>query len=154
MNVKQKAVMFLATGCFVGYIPFAPGTFGTGLGIPLSFFLSKIDLSFAILFTVVLILFAVWITGQAEKIIEQKDPGAIVIDEIVGFVITLIGLPFNLLTVIAGFLVFRGLDIFKPYPIRFFEKKLSGGTGVVMDDVVAGIFSNLILRILVNVIVP
>ena len=154
MNVKRKAVMFLATGCFVGYIPFAPGTFGTGLGIPLSFFLSKIDLSFAILFTVVLILSAIWIAGEAEKIIEQKDPGAIVIDEIVGFVITLLGLPFNLLTVAAGFLIFRGLDIFKPYPIRLFEKKLSGGAGVVMDDVVAGIFSNLILRVLVNVIVP
>ena len=67
-------------------------------------------------------------------------------------ILTLIGLPFNIITVVAGFLLFRILDIWKPYPIRFFDKKLSGGVGVVMDDVAAGILGNLVLRVLLMAI--
>jgi len=154
MTFKQKAVMFLATGCFVGYIPFAPGTFGTILGIPLSFFLSKVDLSLAVFLIAIFIFFAVWIAGQAEEILKQKDPGAIVIDEIAGFVLTLLGLPFNLFSATAGFLIFRGLDILKPYPISFLEKKISGGAGIVVDDVAAGILGNLVLRVVLYVFQP
>lgn len=148
MNFKQKAVMFLGTGCFIGNIPFAPGTFGSILGLPVCFFLSKIDLSVALAITVILILFSIWIAHEAEKILQEKDPNTIVIDEIAGLVVTLIGLPFNLFFVAAGFLIFRLLDIFKPYPIRLLENRLSGGSSIVMDDVAAGIFSNLILRVI------
>ena len=147
MNFKQKAVMFLATGCFIGHISFAPGTLGSILGLPLCFFLSKINLSVAAAVAVTLIFLAVWIAHEAEKILQQKDPNTIVIDEIAGLVVTLFGLPFNWFCVAAGFLIFRLLDIFKPFPIRLLEKRLSGGTGIVMDDVAAGIFGNLILRI-------
>jgi len=152
MNFTQKAVMFLATGCFVGNISFAPGTFGSILGLPLCFFLSKIDLSVAAVLTVLLILFSVWVAGEAEKILGEKDPGAIVIDEIAGIVVTLIGLPLNLFLMVAGFLIFRVLDIFKPYPIRLLEKHFSGGAGIVLDDVAAGICGNLLLRGLLYVI--
>lgn len=148
MNFKQKGVMFLATGCFIGHISFAPGTFGSILGLPLCFFLAKIDLPAAVAVAVVLIVLAVWIAHEAEKYLQQKDPNTIVIDEIAGLVVTLIGLPFNLVSVAAGFLIFRLLDIFKPYPIRLLENKLSGGVGIVMDDVAAGICSNLILRLI------
>jgi phosphatidylglycerophosphatase A len=89
-----------------------------------------------------------WIANEAEKILKTKDPGCIVIDEIAGMILTLIGLPFNMVMAGAGFMLFRVLDIWKPYPIRFFEKKLPGGVGVVMDDVAAGILSNVVLRIL------
>ena len=138
--------MFLATGCFIGNISFAPGTFGSILGIPLCFLLSKINLLVAVLLTVIFVLFAILIAQEAEKILKTKDPGCIVIDEIAGLMVTLIGLPFNIISVGSGFLIFRFLDIWKPYPIRFVENKLSGGAGIVMDDVAAGICGNLLLR--------
>jgi phosphatidylglycerophosphatase A len=152
MNFKQKSVMFLATGCFIGNISFAPGTFGSILGLPLCFLLSKIDLLVAVLLTITFVLFAIWIAQEAWKIIKTEDPGCIVIDEIAGLMVTFIGLPFNIISAVAGFLIFRVLDILKPYPIRFFERKLIGGIGIVMDDVAAGIFSNIILRVLLQFI--
>jgi len=152
MNFKQKSVMFLATGCYIGNISFAPGTFGSVLGLPLCFFLSKIDFSIAVLLTLIFILCAIWIASEAEKILKTEDPGCIVIDEIAGIILTLSGLPFNITSVTAGFLIFRALDIWKPYPIRFLENKFSGGIGIVLDDVVAGILSNLILRVFMKAI--
>jgi len=152
MNFKQKLVMFLATGCFIGNISFAPGTFGSILGLPLCFLMSKIGFSSAVLLTVIFILSAIWIAHHAEKLLKTKDPGCIVIDEIAGMTLTLTGLPFNIITVISGFFLFRILDIWKPYPIRLFERKFSGGIGIVMDDVAAGFFSNLVLRLMLKVI--
>ena len=147
MNFKQKTVMFLATGCYIGNISFAPGTFGSVLGLLLCFFLSKIDFSIAVLLTLIFILSAIWIAGEAEKILGEEDPGCIVIDEIAGIILTLSGLPFNITSMTVGFLIFRALDIWKPYPIRLLENKFSGGIGIVLDDVVAGILSNVILRV-------
>jgi phosphatidylglycerophosphatase A len=146
MNLKQKSVMFFATGCFIGNISFAPGTFGSILGLPLCFLLCKIDLSVAVLLTVIFVFFAIWIAQRAEKILNTEDPGCIVIDEIAGILVTFTGLPFNIISVVFGFLIFRALDIWKPYPISWMERHLSGGAGIVMDDVAAGIFSNLLLR--------
>jgi phosphatidylglycerophosphatase A len=146
MNLKQKSVMFLATGCFIGNISFAPGTFGSILGLPLCFLLSKIDLLVAVLLTVIFVFFAIWIAQGAEKIVNKEDPGCIVIDEIAGILVTFTGLPFNIISIAFGFIIFRTLDIWKPYPIRYMERNLSGGTGIVMDDVAAGICSNLLLR--------
>lgn len=138
--------MFLATGCFIGNISFAPGTFGSILGLPLCFLLCKIDLPVAVLLTVIFVFFAIWIAQRAEKILNTEDPGCIVIDEIAGILVTFTGLPFNIISVVFGFFIFRALDIWKPYPISWMERHLSGGAGIVMDDVAAGIFSNLLLR--------
>ncbi len=146
MNFKEKSVMFFATGCFIGNIPFAPGTFGTIAGLLPCFFLTGIDLSFSALFTIIFIVFAVLIANEAEKISNKKDPGCIVIDEIAGIMVTFIGMPFDLISALSGFFLFRILDIIKPFPIRFLEKNLPGGAGIVLDDVIAGIFSNLVLR--------
>jgi len=140
--------MFLATGCFVGNIPIAPGTFGTIAGLLFCLFLSKAGFLSATFIVVVFIIFAVWIAGEAEKIIKQKDPGRIVIDEIAGIMVTLLGLPFNFVSVISGFFIFRILDIVKPFPIRSIENKLPGGAGIVMDDVAAGIMGNCLLRLI------
>jgi phosphatidylglycerophosphatase A len=148
MNFKEKSVMALATGFFTGYIPFAPGTFGSILGLPFCFLLSKTKLPVAILFILVFIFFAIWISSRAEKILKQNDPGCIVIDEIAGIMVTFLGLPFNTISVAAGFVIFRFFDILKPFPIRFMERKLAGGTGIVLDDVAAGICSNIVLRLL------
>lgn len=147
MNFREKTVTIFATGFFIGNMPVAPGTFGTVLGLPLCFLMSGLDLSFAVLLSITFVLFAIWIAHDAEIILKKKDPGCIVIDEIAGIVVTFLGLPFNIKTVLAGFLIFRLFDIFKPFPIRYLERKLSGGAGVVLDDVAAGIYSNLSLRV-------
>ncbi len=146
MNYRQKSVIFFATGFYIGKIPFAPGTFGSIIGLPLCFVLSKIELPIAVFCTLAFILIAILIAHDAEKILNKNDPGCIVIDEIAGIIVTLLGMPFNLITVAAGFFIFRIMDIFKPFPIRVLEKRLTGGTGIVLDDVAAGIFGNLALR--------
>lgn len=142
--------MLLATGCFTGYIPFAPGTFGSIAGLPLCFLLSMTKLPVAILFILIFIFFAIWISTRAEKILKQNDPGCIVIDEIAGIMVTFLGLPFNTISVVAGFAAFRFFDILKPFPVRSMERKFAGGTGIVLDDIAAGILSNLVLRLVNN----
>jgi phosphatidylglycerophosphatase A len=148
MNFRNKSVMVLATGFFAGYIPFAPGTFGSIVGLPICFLLSKTKLSVAILFILIFIFFAIWISNMAEKILTQKDPGCIVIDEVAGIMVALLGLPFNTFFVAAGFVTFRFFDILKPFPIRYIERRFAGGTGIVMDDLMAGVYTNIILRLL------
>jgi phosphatidylglycerophosphatase A len=151
MNFREKAVLFLATGFYVGNIPPAPGTLGSLIGLALCFLLAGIQLPPAIILAVLFIGFAVWIAHAAEKTLKKKDPGCIVIDEVAGMVVTLIGLPFNLTTAVIGFIIFRILDILKPFPIRTLDKRLGGGIGIVADDVVAGIFANIILRVLLYI---
>ena len=147
MKLRDKAVIFLATGFYVGNLPFAPGTFGSLIGLPLSFAIAGMSLAPAMLCILIFSLFAIYIADAAEKLLKQKDPGCIVIDEIAGMTATLIGLPFNLITVVIGFIVFRILDILKPFPIRNLDNRIPGGLGVVADDLAAGIFANLLLRI-------
>ena len=100
----------------------------------------------------IFILLAIWISGAAAKTLKRKDPGCIVIDEIAGMVVTFIGLPFTLTTAVLGFILFRILDILKPFPISTIDQRLSGGLGIVADDVVAGIFANVIVRILLFIL--
>lgn len=148
MNFRERAVVCLATGFYVGNVPLAPGTLGSLLGLPLCFAISHFHLSLAIFFVVLFIFFAVRISTAAEKILNKRDPGSIVIDEIAGMLVTLIGLPFNFKTVVLGFILFRTFDILKPFPIRYLEKRVSGGVGVVLDDLIAGICANFLLRLL------
>ena len=144
--------MFLATGFRTGNIPFAPGTFGSLIGLPLSFALAGISLTPAMLCILFFIIFAVCIADAAEKILKQNDPGCIVIDEIAGMMVALVGLPFNPITVVIGFILFRILDILKPFPIRELDKRIPGGLGVVADDVAAGIITNILLRAIIQIL--
>jgi len=148
MKVTDKLIIFLATGFYSGKAPFAPGTFGTGVGLIFCFILSNAGMFIMISCLFSVILFSVIIAGKAESLLEIEDPGEIVIDEIAGIIITLAGIPFTVLSVIIGFFLFRFLDILKPFPIRNIEKKLSGGVGIVMDDVAAGAMANIVLRII------
>lgn len=137
----------MATGFFIGTVPFAPGTFGSLIGLPVCFLLSHLNLLESVICILVFILFAMGIASAAEKIIKQRDPGQIVIDEIAGLMVTFAGLPFNLKTVLAGFIIFRVFDILKPFPIRMLERRIGGGSGIVLDDVLAGVYGNLIVRL-------
>jgi len=147
---KESIVLFIASGCCAGYIPFAPGTMGSIAALPLPFvlfFLFGINLYYIVPLILIFIIFSIVIADYAEKILKKKDPGLIVIDEIAGIIITFACIPLNILTIIAGFLIFRFFDILKPFPIRLIEEKIPGGAGIVLDDVAAGIFSNIVLRI-------
>ena len=152
MKFRQMAVLFLATGGFIGRIPIAPGTFGSLIALLPVFVLSHLPWWAQSVIIVVFIGGAILVADAAEKILDKKDPGSIVIDEIAGMMVTMVGLPFDGMTVLPGFIIFRILDITKPYPIRAIERRLKGGTGVVMDDVVAGVIGNILLRLIFSLI--
>ncbi|MFH2092831.1 MAG: phosphatidylglycerophosphatase A [Pseudomonadota bacterium] len=148
MTLYQKMIMFLATGAYTGKSPVVPGTIGTIAAIPFALIFLIISPPFIGVYVVSLILAAIFIADQAEKILGQKDPGCIVIDEIAGYVVALSIVPVTVSTIIAGFFLFRLFDIVKIGPVKYFERKFPGGAGVVLDDVMAGIMSAIVLRIL------
>ena len=147
MNFGKKTVLFLATGFGTGRIPVAPGTFGTLPALPLCYFLATLATWEALTLIIAFIGLAILLARLSERWMGRKDPGCIVIDEMAGMLVTMAGLPFNLYTAAAGFVVFRVLDIVKPFPIRNLERGTSGGIGIVIDDVAAGIIGNIALRI-------
>jgi phosphatidylglycerophosphatase A len=153
MNTTRKndLVVFLATGCFTGFLPTMTGTWGTFAGIPLVIISHRLTSIMQAVVTVVFVFFAVFIAGRAEILFEDRDARPIVIDEMVGFLITLLWLPLNFLTLCLGFVLFRLFDIVKPPPIGIIEKRLHKGWGIVLDDVLAGVFAHVTLRLLLIV---
>lgn len=143
----DRLFMSIATGFGTGYLPKAPGTWGSLLALPLHFFLRRLTPNHYALALGAIFFIAVITAGQAEKILDRKDPGVIVIDEIIGMLITLIAAPNNPLIWLLGFALFRFFDIFKPYPIRLIDQRINGGLGIVLDDVLAGIYSLIVLQI-------
>ena len=133
---------------YSGYFPFASGTAGTLVAIPLYLLFSRLDPPLYLAAFLLLLPLSFWCSGRCEKIFGAKDSGLIVIDEIAGFIVTMFMIPFGMKYIVAGFLLFRFFDITKIYPANAMEK-LGGGPGVVMDDVVAGIYSNLSLWLLI-----
>ena len=134
----------------MGRIPAAPGTFGTLLGIPLAWVMWQAwDLAWPLaLFLVAgFIVAAVPIADKAAKAMGAKDPGSIVIDEVAGYLVTLLAVPFSWKAAMAGFVLFRIFDIFKPPPVSTLDKGLSGGLGIVADDIAAGVYAQVVLRI-------
>jgi len=132
----------------VGFFPVAPGTAATAAGIVLVLLLQSSLLTYT---AVMLLLLAVSIPAcsYVESGLKQKDPGIIVIDEVVGVMISLIGLPLTWPIAIIGFFLFRAFDMFKIYPINRFEA-LPGGWGIMLDDVMAGLYTNIALQIAVR----
>jgi phosphatidylglycerophosphatase A len=140
-------ILFLSSGTFLGYIPIASGTFGTLWGIPIAYWLSGYAFGLQILFIGFATGAAVYLADRAEKIWGRKDPSQVVIDEIIGYLVTLAGLPFSWKTVVTGFFIFRVMDILKPFPIRKIDRSFPGGWGIVLDDVLAGVYGQLLLRL-------
>lgn len=141
---------FFAFGCGSGLSPFAPGTFGTLAAIPV--YLLMVQLSWPMYAWLVLVAFVVGvklcdITGMRLGV---HDYGGIVWDEFVGFWITMFMVPFSWQNVVIGFFVFRFFDIIKPYPIGWLDKRVSGGFGVMIDDVLAGVYGMLVMWLVVR----
>lgn len=148
MALSRRLIILVATGGYVGNSPVAPGTVGSIWGLPLAFALTQLPLSLASGILIALSVGAIWVAGHSATLMGRKDPGAIVIDEVVGMAVALLGLPFTPATILLGFILFRLLDITKPFPVGWLDRRLSGGVGIVADDVAAGIMVNLILRVL------
>jgi phosphatidylglycerophosphatase A len=140
-------ISLLATGFGVGYSPVAPGTLGTLIAIPVYYFLSAIPSPIYEITLIGFFFLSVWISENAEIFFGKKDDQRIVIDEMMGFLITMLWVPKTILFVTIGFFLFRLFDILKPFPIRRLEKRLKGGYGVVLDDVMAGVYANIILHL-------
>jgi phosphatidylglycerophosphatase A len=143
---RKHIIFFLSTGAYSGYFPKMPGTAGSAAGIVFYLFLSLFNLPTYLTVTVLFIILSVWISGEAEKLYKKKDPPEVVIDEIVGYLITMATFPPEWKYIIAGFVLFRVFDILKPYPANRINEQGKGGYGIVFDDVVAGIYANLLLQ--------
>jgi len=146
MDLKRNLVLAAATGGYIGYIPVAPGTFGSVIGIAVYWGVSSLQLPIILVFMAIFAAFAIWIAHLAEAMLEVADPKQVVIDEIVGMMVALVALPVSLLVWAAGFLLFRFFDILKPFPIGYLEKRCPGGLGIVIDDVIAGFAANILLH--------
>ncbi|PIR26514.1 MAG: phosphatidylglycerophosphatase A [Deltaproteobacteria bacterium CG_4_10_14_0_2_um_filter_43_8] len=138
-----------ATGFGVGFLPKAPGTFGTLLAIPCYILLSALPVPQYLTFLIGFIFFSIWVSGNAIKIFDKKDPSEVVIDEVVGYFVTMSFVPFSWMAVALGFVFFRLFDIVKVWPANWVDRRVGGGIGIVMDDVVAAIYANLLLRIVI-----
>lgn len=145
----SRIAVFLASCAFIGYVPFAPGTFGSVPGLALGAVLQRTAPGWALWAAVALLtLVGIWAATAAEEHFGHKDPGPVVIDEVVGMMITMGGLPLGGFGLLVAFVVFRVCDVLKPFPARQMEK-LPRGVGVMLDDVMAGVWGYLIMRGLV-----
>ena len=139
-------ILFFAAGFGAGYVPIAPGTAGTLMAIPVFFALSPIPFPLYELTLVTFFFLSSWISEQTQIYLGKRDDPRIVIDEMMGYLITMLWVPKTILFIILGFFLFRFFDIVKPPPVRLLEKAREG-YGVVLDDVMAGVYANTILQI-------
>ena len=147
----NRFFLLLASGFGAGYSPVAPGTVGTLVAIPIYLILSRIPFPIYELTLLAFFFLSSWISDRAQNYWGRKDHPRIVIDEILGFLVTMLWVPKTALLIILGFFLFRFFDIVKPPPIRLAEKA-KGGYGVVLDDVLAGVYANIVLEIIAMIV--
>jgi len=144
-----RAAVLIATVGYVGYAPIAPGTAGSAAGLALFFLLRATGLVWLEpIAAVALFAIGAWAGNIAERYFGGIDPGPVVIDEVLGMIVTLMFVPVSWLGAVAGFLVFRVLDVVKPWPARQMES-LHGGVGVMADDAMAAVYGNAVMWLLV-----
>jgi phosphatidylglycerophosphatase A len=137
----KKPDHLLAFGFGSGLAPFAPGTFGTLVGIPFFILFSQFSLPVYLLLTLLFFIAGVRICERCSRDLGVHDHGGIVWDEIVGYLVTMIAVPFAWQWLLSGFLLFRLFDILKPWPIRWLDRHVKGGFGIMVDDLLAGLFA-------------
>ncbi len=140
-------IHFLAFGFGSGLAPFAPGTFGTLMAVPLYHLLLQTQPLPVYLFILAVVCVAgIWICHKSSQLLGVHDHSGIVWDEFAGFFVTMIAAPEGWLWIIIGFALFRLFDIWKPWPISMLDKKVEGGLGIMLDDIVAGIYALVCLQ--------
>jgi len=150
-DLVSKAALLVATAGGAGYSPIVPGTAGSLVGVATFWGLTRLPLWVQVAATVALFLVGVAASTRAAQVAGRKDPGIVVVDEVVGQWTSLLFLPFGLGTAFVGFVLFRIFDVLKPWPARDFEA-LPGGLGIMADDVMAGVYANLVLRVVLLVV--
>ncbi len=143
----QKLALVLATGFGTGYCPGAPGTAGAALGLVVGWLLGYLSPALSLFMILFLVMVGIWAGGVTEKTLGQKDPAIIVIDEIAGMTISVWHVDTGWTAFIVLFFLFRLFDIWKPFPVKNMEDMFPGGAGIMMDDVMAGIYANIIWRL-------
>ena len=146
----RRFVILFATWWGTGYSPIASGTIGTAAAIPLYLLLVRLPILYYLLLLIPLTIFSCWVSGRAETIFNEKDSGKIVIDEVVGYLVTMTGVPLSFKSVILGFFLFRFFDVVKVPPANIIDRQMHNGCGVVLDDVVAGLYACVLLHILLR----
>ncbi|MDD5130829.1 MAG: phosphatidylglycerophosphatase A [Candidatus Omnitrophica bacterium] len=148
-EISDFLVKTASTVFFIGYLPLVPGTFGSIAGVGL-FYLLKGAAVFTYLSVILaVIVLGLVVCGRTEKLLNKKDPGCIVIDEVAGMLLALSFLPYDFKIVFLAFLIFRILDTLKPYPASRLQNR-HGAVGVMGDDLVAGIYTNIVLQIILK----
>ena len=145
MKSKNAYLKYIATLGFIGYLPFAPGTFGT-LSALVFMAILKPSLSLHIGLAVFFIIAGIVSSDKAEKLLGEKDSRHIIIDEFAGYMAALLFLPQNRGYIIAAFVLFRFFDILKPPPLKRLEYVFSGGFGIMADDIGEAVYTNLVLQ--------
>ncbi|MBW2307304.1 MAG: phosphatidylglycerophosphatase A [Deltaproteobacteria bacterium] len=146
-GLTARFIVFVGSGAYLGYSPVIPGTVGTLGGILLVVVVfSRFSPAIYVLSLVTFFFMAIWVADRAEVLLHAHDSRKIVIDEITGFLCTMVMVPATPAYLATGFILFRILDVVKPYPANIINRKVRGGWGVVLDDVVAGAYANLILH--------
>lgn len=144
----KNPVHFLALGFGSGLIPVMPGTFGSLAAIPLLFVAGSLDAMTFLIVTVFFCLTGVYFCGKTAVDMRVHDHGSIVWDEVAGMFVTFLFLPLSWPHLVAGFIFFRLYDILKPWPIGIIDKRLHGGTGIMLDDILAGVMACLSLHLI------
>ena len=140
---------FLSFGFGSGYMPAAPGTFGTLAAIPVFVLLSQLSTLNYVVILSVMLLAGIYLCGYTSRALGVHDHKAIVWDEVVGYLITMLMTPPTLINMIVGFALFRLFDIWKPWPINLLDRHVHGGLGIMLDDVLAGIFAAIVLQLVI-----
>ena len=153
-NILANPIHCLAFGFGSGLAPKAPGTFGTLMAIPLYLLLSQLPLLVYAVVLVVFFLVGIYLCGKTADDLGVHDHPGIVWDEFVGFWITMFAAPAGLLWLVIGFALFRLFDIWKPWPIKIFDKNMESGLGIMIDDVLAGIYALIIIQVLAYLVGP
>jgi len=143
----NRWIIAIASAGYAGFSPRVPGTAGTAVGILVYLLYSPFPPLLYFLSTGAFLILACWISERAELLLGQKDSPKIVIDEVTGYLITMAFLPCTAPSIVGGFLFFRVLDIIKPPPANWINREMKGGWAVVLDDVVAGVYANVLLRL-------
>ncbi|WP_163930175.1 phosphatidylglycerophosphatase A [Paraferrimonas sp. SM1919] len=139
-------IHFLALGFGSGLAPKAPGTFGTIAALPVIYLASLLPANGYLIATIVAAIIGIYICGKAASDMGEHDHGAIVWDEIAGYMVAMLWLPLTWQNLLAAFVLFRIFDIIKPWPISLLDKHVHGGFGIMIDDIIAGIFALLCLH--------
>lgn len=148
-GLLKNPLHFLSLGFGSGLSPFAPGTFGTLAAIPLYLLIQPLPLAGYLFITLAGLVIGFYLCGETARALGVHDHGGIVWDEIIGYLITMVAVPLHWYWIIAGFILFRLFDIFKPWPIKWIDRRITGGVGIMLDDVLAGIFAWTGLQLLI-----